>query len=131
MQATAHFETDFLTLMSDAKQASLDALMGETPENWALISTGRRNVAWLDALRYVAKNFPGCDRRRRKREFGKALRKALAGDLQLPRDEIDALMDTMFEEGGVIEIRPHDEWFTSCPPDVPRNPDQPGIEAYL
>jgi hypothetical protein len=83
MQATAHFETDFMTLMSDAKQASLDALMGETPENWVLISSGPRNIAWFDAMRYVETNFPGCDRRRRKREHRKALKRAYAG--QLPK----------------------------------------------
>lgn len=81
MQATAHFEPDFHSLISDAKQASLDALMGETPENWKLISAGPRNVAWFDALHYVGTNFPNCDRRRRKREWRKALKRAYAGEL--------------------------------------------------
>lgn len=85
MMITAQFEPDFMTQIAESKRQSLDALsLGGLCGQAALIVTQPRNIAWLDAIHYVATRFPGCDRRRRKREYKKAMKKALAGTLPGP-----------------------------------------------
>lgn len=85
MQATAHFETDFMTMVADAKRESMEALGGFCGKDWGLIVSEPRSVAFIDAIMYVGKHWPDCDRRRHKREMRKALKKAYAGELpQIP-----------------------------------------------
>lgn len=81
MQATAHFEKDFFSVIADAKRASLEEVGGLCGEDWGMIVTAPQSIAFIDAVMYVGKHFPDCDRRRHKREMRKALKRAYAGEL--------------------------------------------------
>lgn len=81
MQATAHFEKDFFSVISDAKRQPAEALGGFCGEDWGVVVTAPQSIAIIDAAMYVGKHFPNCDRRRLKREMRKALKKAYAGKL--------------------------------------------------
>jgi hypothetical protein len=91
MQATAQFVPDFITQIAAAKQASIHDLGGlAAPDSYVLYVSNPNFLAHFDALGYVHHNFPGCDRRRWKREMRKAMKRALAGNLPVLRMELTA-----------------------------------------
>ncbi|WP_398482537.1 hypothetical protein [Tardiphaga sp.] len=66
----------FITRIASAKAASIEYL--PPGYGFSMIVTDAGNVNLIDAMIHVERNFPDCDRRRRKREMRKALARARA-----------------------------------------------------
>lgn len=109
MEATAPFEPDFYSVIADAKQASIDDLGGlAAPDSYVLYIRDPGLLAYFEAMGHVEANFPGCDRRRRKREMRKATKRALAGDLPVLRVHLTPEPVVDLQNGCVIVAGPAD-----------------------
>lgn len=99
MQVSARFESDFMTQLADAKRKSMEAHAGALTSNYAMVVSEPQNIAFIDAIHFVETLFPNCDRRRRKREYRKALRKALAGTLPGPGLPVTITAESVIDLG--------------------------------
>jgi hypothetical protein len=103
-EATAHFETDFMTMVADANRQSAEALGGFCGKDCGLIVSAPRSIAFIDAIIYVGKHWPDCDRRRHKREMRKALKKSYAGELPTVPVKITAEPFTLRDTLDTVEM---------------------------